>query len=154
MRVAIGEGLLDRIDREERSVWRFFSMLNEVCIYKLLDFQVRRCDVLDYVGEILKGWLVPIGHLERILELALSTTVLGDCTEMTRRKPSNTSLSLLLSSSFFNCSGGRGREEDLRAKLASLAASRVRSLAVYALIESLRRKNLTHLTRLQHTRYF
>lgn len=49
---------------------------------------------------------------------------------MTRRRPSRTSLSFLLSRSLFKAIGGIGLAGPLLAKLASRAASRVRSRAV------------------------
>lgn len=51
-------------------------------------------------------------------------------TVTTRRRPSRTSRSERLSSSFLSCAEGSGRVGALRALLASRAASRVRSRAV------------------------
>lgn len=62
MGIAVGKGLLDGVDGEERGVGRGFSMANKKCINEFLDLEIRRGDVLDYGGEVGKTGLL-VGYL-------------------------------------------------------------------------------------------
>lgn len=62
--MGVGEGLLDRGDREEGEVGFRLGMVDEVDVYQLFDFNVGRCDVCDDRGEEGKGLLISVHHLE------------------------------------------------------------------------------------------
>ncbi len=63
MRIRVGQRSLDGVYRQEGRVWLLFGVGDEVGVYELLDFQIRRGDVLYYCRIVLYSWLMLIGHL-------------------------------------------------------------------------------------------